>query len=151
MPDKPAPQLWDSLSLQLLRQLQAGVPVDNDEGTEVTREKFRCGGRRPSYYRGLRSRDGRWLISVSVKPCRIVVKKDAEAEDPAVNHYFWYVDEKGVASPLGSDLELIAIGDYDGDGSSEVLFGFTAGDNHDAYLLFTGRFAQKAEFSWGYH
>jgi len=148
-PDKPEPQLWASLSKHFQQLLRAGVPVNEVEGTEVNVYKFQC-GRPPQFHRGYKSRDGRRLIALDVRPCRIPTPKDAEVETTA-SYYYWYVNEEGKATPLGSDLELIAIGDYDGDGLSEALFAFSSGDNHDAYLLFTGRFSQNAIFRWGYH
>lgn len=51
---------------------------------------------------------------------------------------------------LGPGLDLVDAGDYDNDGHSEALFSFS-GYNRDGYVLFSNRFATKAEFLWSYH
>ncbi len=51
---------------------------------------------------------------------------------------------------LGSQLELVDAGDYDGDGQSEVLFWHSA-YNEDGYTLFYDQFRKRLDYWWTYH
>ncbi len=45
---------------------------------------------------------------------------------------------------LGSNLELVDAGDFDGDGTSEVLFRYSAYDE-DGYTLFTDGLTKRTD------
>jgi hypothetical protein len=51
---------------------------------------------------------------------------------------------------IGNGLTLLDIGDYNGDGFSEVLFQYD-GSNRDGYVLLDPRDDTKNEFSWSSH
>jgi len=62
----------------------------------------------------------------------------------------WFLVRDGKPKFLGSSLELIDAGDYDKDGSSEVVF-HRSDYNYDGYVLLYDRLRQRAEFGWIYH
>jgi hypothetical protein len=79
--------------------------------------------------------------------------------DPAQNHcYFnydewdsvWFYVRNGDFRLLGTGLTLIDAGDYDGDGTSELVFQ-KSGYNRDGYVLAHLPEASSLEFVWSYH
>jgi hypothetical protein len=68
-----------------------------------------------------------------------------EWEDPV-----WFLLHDGTARDIGRSLTLVDAGDYDGDGTSEVVFQY-AGYNRDGYVLLHNHLTQVAQFTWGYH
>lgn len=89
---------------------------------------------------------GAKLVSLSIAGAEII---PASGEDEGNKDAWFYVAGKEVRY-LGSNMLLVDAGDYDGDGREEVVFKVQR-YNNDGYVLFYERFAQKAEFSWGYH
>jgi len=47
-------------------------------------------------------------------------------------------------------MRLVDAGDYDNDGTSEVVF-WESDYNKGGYILFYNHFTAKEEFSWHYH
>jgi hypothetical protein len=62
----------------------------------------------------------------------------------------WFLLHDAQADLIGTGMELVDAGDYDGDGRSEVLF-WKSGYNRDGYLLVFDGLRQKAEYTWSYH
>jgi hypothetical protein len=48
-------------------------------------------------------------------------------------------------------MQLLDAGDYDNDGSSEVVFHLNQPEATDGFILFSADFEHKATVSWGYH
>ena len=48
------------------------------------------------------------------------------------------------------NMTYIDAGDFDANGTSEVLFWFS-GYNNDGYVLFTDNLKHRVEFTWHYH
>jgi len=85
-----------------------------------------------------RSRRDEWLIGF-----RLTGNTCEGPMDPEwVNHWYWIHGD--ALRPLGTNLWLLQIGDYDGDGSSEALFQ-TPGEHEMMYRLFYDRFRKKTE------
>ncbi len=63
----------------------------------------------------------------------------------------WYAaDAAGNLSFLGTDMSLVDAGDYDNDGSSELLFSID-GRSLGGYRLYYGSFTRSAEFVFNFH
>jgi hypothetical protein len=62
----------------------------------------------------------------------------------------WFHMKSDRFSWIGNGLTLLDIGDYNGDGFSEVLFQYD-GSNRDGYVLLDPRDDTKNEFSWSSH
>ena len=85
---------------------------------------------------------GRHLVAVRLAPGRNTCDDFQEAAW-APN---WFLVGATVRY-LGSHLELVDAGDYDGDGHSEVLFWYSA-HNNDGYALFYDDFRKHVDFRW---
>ena len=64
-------------------------------------------------------------------------------------HYWFYVSDE-TTKYIGMNLELIDAGDYDNDGTSEVLF-WHSSYNEDGYKLFYNNFKKSVKLYWGYN
>ena len=62
----------------------------------------------------------------------------------------WFLVEGNSVEFLGNELEYLESGDFDADGTEEVLF-WHSGYNRDGYVLFFNDFQQQARYVWGYH
>lgn len=62
----------------------------------------------------------------------------------------WFLLRDAAVDLVGTGMELVDAGDYDGDGRSEALF-WKSGYNRDGYVLLFDHLRQKAEYIWGYH
>ena len=89
---------------------------------------------------------GAKLLSLTIAGAEVI---PASGEDEGNKGAWFYVAGKEVRY-LGSNMLLVDAGDYDGDGREEAVFKVQR-YNNDGYVLFYEGFAQKAEFSWGYH
>lgn len=68
-----------------------------------------------------------------------------EIDDP------WFViDDKGSARFLDSGMFLVDAGDYDADGTSELVFSISS-DNRGGYRIYYDDFKKRAEFEFSYH
>jgi hypothetical protein len=97
-------------------------------------------------YDGYRSATDGVLISIGVDPGKDACGDSPQDADP--NHWFLIRGEK--VDLIGSEMELVDSGDYDGDGKSELLFWHSA-YNQDGYRLLFGDLGQMAEYLWSYH
>ena len=89
---------------------------------------------------------GAKLVNVNIKGAVVI---PASGEDDQNEGAWFYVGGKEVRY-LGSNMQLVDAGDYDGDGKEEAVFKVQR-YNNDGYILFHDGFRQKLEFSWGYH
>lgn len=89
---------------------------------------------------------GAKLVSLNIAGVEAI---PASGEDDGGKDAWFYVGGKEVRY-LGSNMLLVDAGDYDGDGKEEAVFKVQR-YNNDGYVLYSDGFAQKAEFSWGYH
>jgi len=73
------------------------------------------------------------------------VEAGFQIEDP------WFAsDPRGLFHYLGSGMWLVDAGDYDNDGSSELVFSIDR-ENRGGYVLFYHDFRDRAVFEFGYH
>lgn len=91
--------------------------------------------------KGYRSSRGDALIELRLNKLAHAPDGPAEA---------WFLIKDAAVYWIGSGLTLVDAGDYDGDGSSEILFQKSL-YNRDGYLLFHVRDRSKQEFDWSYH
>ncbi len=80
------------------------------------------------------------------------LKFDAPKEigDDVVCETIWLFRKDGQFRYIGAGLTLLDAGDYNADGSSEVVF-FRSGYNLDGYVLLNARDASTQSFLWSYH
>jgi hypothetical protein len=62
----------------------------------------------------------------------------------------WFHSRGDTFRWIGNGLTLLDIGDYNGEGTAEILFQYD-GYNRDGYVLLDPRDDSKNEFSWSYH
>lgn len=74
----------------------------------------------------------------------------SEPEEPESEPWF-FVSSDGNVRRIGSFLTLLDAADYDSDGSSEVVFVLSQGDNTDGFVLFDGNFEKRVTVTWHYH
>lgn len=101
------------------------------------------------------------LVQVRLSPAFIVdckLQGGEVVQMPSTHPEFWLTIAPGrepvihvLKSLVGFDkLELIAFGDFDGDGRTEGLF-LLGGYNKGGYVLFHDDMTKRAMFAWGYH
>jgi hypothetical protein len=93
------------------------------------------------------SSNGEYIVAISIDPSFQHVNGMAKEEWPSD---WFYVDKEKIAHALGSGMRLVDAGDYDNDGTSEVVF-WESDYNKGGYILFYNHFTVKEEFSWNYH
>jgi hypothetical protein len=93
-----------------------------------------------------RARNGDSLVELRIDPQAL--KCDGEADDNWSSQ--WFRVHQDTIQFIGAGLTLIDAGDYDQDGSSEVVFGK---DSHpsEAYVLLFDHLRKSVEFSWSEH
>lgn len=74
----------------------------------------------------------------------------SEPDEPESEPWF-FVSSDGSVRRIGSFLTLLDAGDYDSDGSSEVVFVLSQGENTDGFVLFDGNFEKRVTLTWHYH
>jgi len=78
---------------------------------------------------------------------------DGPLDDGAGSPYIartYAISPEGVASEIGTGLQLVDAGDYDGEGHSELVFQLS-GANRGGYLLASDGFKASATFAFSYH
>jgi hypothetical protein len=96
------------------------------------------------------SRRGDRLVTLSVRQSKEVVGScDGPLGEEWSPHTFAVLAD-GTVRHLGSSLQLLDAGDYDGDGKSEIVFQFGRYD-YDGYTMFSNRFEESVTFGWIYH
>lgn len=89
---------------------------------------------------------GRRLVALALNPTR---NHCDGPRDDAWSTY-WFLVVKDSITPLGANLSLVDAGDYDADGSSELLFWYS-GYNKDGYSLFYDGLRKRVDYQWSYH
>lgn len=100
-----------------------------------------------TYGKAYRSIGGDVLIGMNPDPR---FKRCGEAAKGDEWQSVWFHSKGDKFSWIGNGLTLLDIGDYNGDGFSEVLFQYD-GNNRDGYVLLDPRDDTKNEFSWSSH
>ncbi len=90
-------------------------------------------------------RAGRTLVGLRLDPARN--QCDGPRDDAWATH--WFIVEDSIRL-LGVNLTLIDAGDYDADGTAEVLFWYS-GYNKDGYSLFYDGLRKRVDYLWSYH
>jgi hypothetical protein len=92
-----------------------------------------------------RSDRGDVLLALRANP----VKNPCGVTDGAWDSV-WFLIRNDEFHLIGTELTLVDAGDYNGDGTSEIIFHLSA-YNHDGYVLLDLRDLSKLEFDWSYH
>jgi hypothetical protein len=58
---------------------------------------------------------------------------------------------RGTARDGNRSMALLDAGDYDNDGSSELIFFLSQPEDTDGFVLFDGRSRKQASLTWTYH
>jgi len=74
----------------------------------------------------------------------------SDPDDPLSGPWF-FVSPSGGVRRIGSFMTLLDAGDYDNDGSSEVVFFLSQGENTDGFVLYDAGFQMPVMFTWHYH
>jgi hypothetical protein len=94
---------------------------------------------------GYQDRTGRKVVVLGLDPQRNTCDGPPE---PAWSTQAFLVDRD--VKYLGADLTLVDAGDYDADGSSDLLFWHNS-YNEDGYRLVYGGLAKHVDYFWRYH
>jgi hypothetical protein len=100
-----------------------------------------------TYGKAYRSAGGDVLIGMNPDPA---LKHCGEAAKGDEWRSVWFHSKGDKLNWIGNGLTLLDIGDYNGDGFSEVLLQYD-GDNRNGYVLLDPRDDTKNEFSWPSH
>ena len=96
-------------------------------------------------HKAYRSMRGDVLVALRAVPANDRCETAEDAWDSV-----WFLVSRDRYHFVGIGLTLLDAGDYDADGTSEIMFQ-TSGYNRDGYLLFHVRTKSKVEFAWTYH
>lgn len=135
-PFHPTQQQFQSLHPTFRREVAMPVTCESEPIHTYPSSYFR------PIAKGYRSKGGKMLIGF-IADARLNACVDWPS--PA-----WFLVDGASTRLIGTDITLLDAGDYDGDGSSELLFHMSE-YNHDGYLLFRPSHGTKAQFSWHYH
>lgn len=99
-------------------------------------------------FKSYRAVTGEFLISIGFRPEQMKCG-GGPAGNPEWQHWF-YLSAGNEVTHIGDRMRLVDAGDYDNDGSSEVMF-WTELYNRDGYILFFDGFAKYSDYLWSYH
>lgn len=92
-----------------------------------------------------RSSEGEALIALNLDP----VLFNCDVSETGGEKWF-HINDMGQARLLDVSGRLLDAGDYDGDGTSEIIF-FSSGYNRDGYVMLYDNLTKQVEHSWSYH
>jgi hypothetical protein len=96
---------------------------------------------------GYRNRQGMTIVAIRLNPALGEDSYVLFLDQDWFVHWFLLADEPVL---LGRCLELIDVGDYDGDGTSEILCWYSA-YNKDGYSLLCNNLTRRIDCWWSYH
>lgn len=106
--------------------------------------RFKYGTKDVLPLKSYKSRKGQHLITLAFKP-----RKDTcDGPDDGWNTQTFLVD--GKTTYVGANATLVDAGDYDADGTSDLLF-WLSSYNKDGYILFSPGTGDRREYLWSYH
>jgi hypothetical protein len=141
-PFSPPQELVGRLFSEFKARLGAPFICPNPDAEKGVR--FKYGAKDVHLLKGYKSNRGQLLITLALKP-----RKDrCDGPDDGWNTQTFLVDSN--TGYVGAGVNLVDAGDYDGDGTSELLFWFS-GYNKDGYVLFSPTTGGRREFLWHYH
>lgn len=94
-----------------------------------------------------KSANGSLLLTISVNNAYNCKGGDG---DGGYDSQMFAIGSAGDVKYLGPGLILVDAGDYDGDGSSELVMSLSR-YNRGGYVLFSSTFVEEARFEFGYH
>lgn len=142
----PGPEYRQKL-YPALRLVLGRANVENcDNPDENIGKPYLFGANDLKLFHSYRSNTGGELISIGLDSSKYRCDGYSGAEWGS----HWFLIRGNEIDYIGTDMELVDAGDYDGDGKSELLF-WGGGYNKDGYLLFFNDMRQKVEYTWSYH
>jgi hypothetical protein len=136
-PFRPTSAVRDRLSTEFRKVVGMQLPCPDDASTTVP---FDYAATNFATAKGYQDRAGRMLVALDM-----IDKKDmCDLEAPQL-----FLLSNGVHL-LGPNFELVAAGDYDRDGKSDLLFWYN-GYNEYGFTLFYDGLAKHVEFHWHDH
>lgn len=140
----PLPPLIRRLLVVAMRQATAGIRRCTPRGRT---EAYAYPDADVLARSSLGARSGAHLAALYVRRSR---QARGSCDGRAWADQLFYVDPAGKVLHLGSEMTVVGVGDYDGDGQSELLVKFER-SNNDGYTLFFDGFERSVSFGWTYH
>lgn len=132
-------------AMQLFSQFKARngeALICPDRNADGVRFQYDAKDVRP--LKSYRNHKGWHLLTLAFKP-----RKDACGNpDDGWNTQTFLID--GKTTYVGANVTLVDAGDYDADGTSDLLFWYS-GYNKDGYILLSPSIGGRSEYLWNYH
>lgn len=140
---RPTPELIKQ-ALQVMRNY---APAVCEEGGDETSSLIAYNyGKDDINVRAHKSSSGSLLLTISMSAYYC----DGGDGDGLYDDQMFAIDAAGGVHYLGAGLILVDAGDYDGDGTSELIMSISR-YNRGGYALFSNTFIEQARFEFGYH
>jgi hypothetical protein len=142
-------KLPDEISSLVRKKFRTEYPhVDRCKEEEIVERNWKYPDSALSFPFAYSSNKHSFLVEASLNAgeCGYV----SDAADPLSGPWF-FVSPSGVVRRIGSFMTLLDAGDYDNDGSSEVVFFLSQGENTDGFVLYDAGFQSPVMFTWHYH
>lgn len=139
----------DEIALLVRNAFRHEYPhVDRCKDEEILQRDWKVPDSALSFPIAYRSNKGSFLVEASLDAgnCGYISEPDEPESEP-----WFFVSSDGSVRRIGSFLTLLDAGDYDSDGSSEVVFVLSQGENTDGFVLFDGNFEKRVTLTWHYH
>jgi len=137
-PIRPLPQLSQQTRTAFRKAIALDLTCDDKSSRSYPDEYIQL---RKAY----RSDRGDVLLALRANPA----KNPCGVSDGAWDSV-WFLIRNADFHLIGTGLTLVDAGDYNGDGTSEVIFHLSS-YNRDGYVLLALRDLSKTEFGWSYH
>ena len=149
---KPAKPTNREIALAKLK-FREKVPdyvLRNDDQTEIiNRHQSYLDRDIKVFKKAYRSKNGNLIIGLCLNSQLDLVGSTLDQDANWSKHWF-YINEEGIVEFIDNHITPLEVGDFDGNGKSEWIFGFSFYAS-DGYMLFYNDFSQSAAFTWGYH
>ncbi|WP_413578600.1 hypothetical protein ACLVWU_08690 [Bdellovibrio sp. HCB290] len=139
---KPSTELTESVVSEFKKKFKDAYKCKNPDSKF---EKWDYAHSDVKIERSYKSNKDIWLIRAHLK--------ESNCDGPPPDYFtsVWYlIDSKGSISLLNTGSILVDAGDYDGDGSSELIFQIQR-YNRGGYIIYWDNLKKNTEFTFSYH